>query len=259
MSDRQATGRRGGPTNDLRLLGPRGAGLGGGRRRSRHLASRGHLVMAALAAVLGLVLALVPSRRWEIRWRWDARWRWPAILLAVLVVLLQVAAAGHSVLRDRGGVRALAAERASVAAVVVVTGDPVVLAGRGEQVEGAAGRHGGRRRRPWRPAQHRGHRCCSRATGPRRAGVAIDRRGPRPARSRRARRTTASRCCRSAGRRSSWKARGAWRPRPSACGPGSAGSVDHAPADARGLLPGWSSATPAAPRTTSPQRCAPPA
>ena len=133
MSDSQATGRRGEPTNDLRLLAPAvlawavaAAGLG--------LGVRGHLVMAVLGALLGVVLALVPSRRWEVRWWWDVRWRWPAILLAVLVVLLQVAAAGQSLLRDRGGVGALAAERASVSAVVVVTGDPVVLAGRGEQV-----------------------------------------------------------------------------------------------------------------------------
>ncbi len=56
------------------------------------------------------------------------------MLAAVLVALLQVAAAGHSVLRDRGGVTALAADRASVTAVVVVTGDPVVLDGRDDEV-----------------------------------------------------------------------------------------------------------------------------
>ena len=56
------------------------------------------------------------------------------MLAAVLVALLQVAAAGHSVLRDRGGVTALAADRASVTAVVVVTGDPVVLGRRDDEV-----------------------------------------------------------------------------------------------------------------------------
>ena len=169
---------------------------------------------------------------------------WP-----VLVVLLQVAAAGHSVLRDRGGVRALAAERASVTAVVVVTGDPVVLAGRGEQV------------RVLRDAtavvvDARGVRRSTAGTGaahgrrvPRRAGVAIDRRGPRPARLPQRRRTTASRCSRSAGRRSSSKARVRVASSAERLRAGLRSSVDARP----GRRPGpaardWSSATPAAPR-----------
>ena len=126
MRDSKQTRRRGGPVNDLRLLAPAvlawvvaAASLG--------IGVRGHLVIAGLATLLAVASALVHSRPRT------ARWRWPVVLLAVLVVLLQVAAAGHSLLRDRGGVRALAAERASVSAVVVVTGDPVVLTGRGEQ------------------------------------------------------------------------------------------------------------------------------
>jgi competence protein ComEC len=57
--------------------------------------------------------------------------RRPAALCAVLVVLLQLAAAGHSVLRARGGVEELARQRVAVTALVVVTGDPAVVAGRG--------------------------------------------------------------------------------------------------------------------------------
>ena len=58
--------------------------------------------------------------------------RWALVLALVLVVLLQVAAAAHAVVRARGGIEALAADRAAVTAVVVVTGDPFVLAGRGD-------------------------------------------------------------------------------------------------------------------------------
>ena len=47
--------------------------------------------------------------------------------------MLQVAAAGHGVLRARGGVESLAADRAAVTAVAVVTGDPIVLPGRGDR------------------------------------------------------------------------------------------------------------------------------
>ena len=47
--------------------------------------------------------------------------------------MLQVAAAAHGVLRARGGVESLAADRAAVTAVAVVTGDPIVLPGRGDR------------------------------------------------------------------------------------------------------------------------------
>jgi competence protein ComEC len=50
----------------------------------------------------------------------------------VLIALLQLAAAGHAVLRARGGIEDLAQERVAVSALVVVTGDPVAVAGRGD-------------------------------------------------------------------------------------------------------------------------------
>lgn len=52
------------------------------------------------------------------------------VVTGLLVAVLQVAAAAQLVLRDRGGVEALSRDRAVVTAEVVVTGDPVVLAGR---------------------------------------------------------------------------------------------------------------------------------
>lgn len=137
---------------DLRLLGPAlvawalsAATLG--------LGPRGHAVVAAVAATSGLLVALVrpPGTRVPrarvLRTRGhcvgggrrrrgepsplDAV-RWGCALLASLVVLLQLAAAGHGVLRVRGGVEQLAADRAAVTAVVVVTGEAMVLAGRGD-------------------------------------------------------------------------------------------------------------------------------
>ena len=122
--------RRVRPSTDLRLLGPavvawavaaahpgtgagqpprRGGGTGccrGCPGRDQCGASEGGAGRGARAAVCS---------------------RWP------LLALLQVAAAGHGVLRDRGGVESLAADRAAVTAVVVVTGDPVVLPGRGDR------------------------------------------------------------------------------------------------------------------------------
>ena len=135
---------QGGPVTDLRLLAPAvvawavaAACLG--------MDGRGHLVVAVVAAVLAVVAAGsavllararpslgVGARGWPLGLIDGVRW--PAVLAAVLVALLQVAAVGHSVVRDRGGVTALAADRASVTAVVVVTGDPVVLDGRDDEV-----------------------------------------------------------------------------------------------------------------------------
>ena len=91
------------------------------------LTPRGHTVVAGGAAVFGVLVVAALRRRARV-----STVRWGCALLAVLVVLLQLAAAGHAVLRGRGGVEGLAADRAAVTAVVVVTGDPVVLAGRGD-------------------------------------------------------------------------------------------------------------------------------
>ena len=113
------------PHSDLRLLGPAvlawvvaAATLG--------VTARGHLAVAGAAAVVAVVLSLC---RCPLRAR---PLRWPLVLTLTLVLLLQVAAAAHSTLRARGGVEALAEDRAAVTAVVVVTGDPFVLAGRGD-------------------------------------------------------------------------------------------------------------------------------
>ncbi len=111
-------------STDVRLLGPAllawavaaatlGVGAGG----------RAFVVAgAALVTVLALVLGRHRPRVQALR----------GVLLLSLAVLalLQLAAAGQSALRDRGGVTALAAQRATVEARVLVTGDPVRLAGR---------------------------------------------------------------------------------------------------------------------------------
>ncbi|WP_377641793.1 ComEC/Rec2 family competence protein [Oryzobacter terrae] len=110
---------------DLRLLGP--AVLAWAvAAAALALSPAGHLVVGAGALVAaGALLA--------VRRRATRTWRRTALLLCLLVVLLQVAAAGHAVLRARGGVVELALERAVVTAEVVVTGDPVVLAGTGDR------------------------------------------------------------------------------------------------------------------------------
>ena len=121
--------RRVRPATDLRLLGPAvlawalaAAGLG--------LTARDHLVLAvAPALVVGLLTLVSPARRALYRWALLG----PLLLTVALIAVLQVAAAGHGVLRARGGVAELAADRASVTAVVVLTGDPIVLSGRGDR------------------------------------------------------------------------------------------------------------------------------
>ena len=125
-----ATGpRRVRPASDLRLLGPAvlawavaAATLG--------LAPSRHLVVAgAPAVVLGALLALPPTRRLLRR----SGVVGPLLLTVAVVAVLQVAAAGHGILRARGGIEPLAAQRAAVTAVAVVTGEPVVLHGRGDR------------------------------------------------------------------------------------------------------------------------------
>jgi len=121
--------RRVRPPTDLRLLAPAvlawavaAAALG--------LSPKGHLALAAAPALtLGALAAVAPARRTLRRWGVLG----PVLLAVALTVVLQVAAAGHGVLRARGGIESLAADRAAVTAVAVVTGDPVVLPGRGDR------------------------------------------------------------------------------------------------------------------------------
>ncbi|MGG5257435.1 ComEC/Rec2 family competence protein [Phycicoccus avicenniae] len=113
------------PRPDLRLLGPAlvawavaAATLGAGWALRL-------VAVSAVAVVAGalVVLGRRPSSR-------VAAWRGPALLVAVLVVLLQGAAVGHGALRERGGVHGLAADRAAVVAEVVLTGDPLPVTSR---------------------------------------------------------------------------------------------------------------------------------
>jgi competence protein ComEC len=123
------TARRVRPATDLRLLAPAvlawavaAAALG--------LAPMGRLVLvAAPVATLAALVTVTPARRSLRRWGLLG----PVVLAVALVVVLQVAATAHGVLRARGGVESLAADRAAVTAVAVVTGDPVVLPGRGDR------------------------------------------------------------------------------------------------------------------------------
>ena len=94
------------------------------------LSPAGHLVVVVAALLLLAAFAAVrPARRVLHR----SGVVGPLLLAALLVAVLQVAAAGHGILRARGGVEQLASERAAVTAVAVVTGDPIVLAGRGDR------------------------------------------------------------------------------------------------------------------------------
>ncbi|NHA69474.1 ComEC/Rec2 family competence protein [Phycicoccus flavus] len=61
------------------------------------------------------------SRRWAV----TSALRWPAVLTLVLVVLLQGAALAQTAVRERGDVPGLAAQRAAVTAEVLLTSDPV--------------------------------------------------------------------------------------------------------------------------------------
>ena len=99
---------------------------GPGRRLRSALTPTGHLLVAAGAVLVGTGLLVLRRGAADL-------WRRPALLLCLLVVLLQVAAAGHAVLRARGGVVELAHDRAVVTAHAVVTGDPLVLAGTGDR------------------------------------------------------------------------------------------------------------------------------
>ncbi|MBT9257902.1 ComEC/Rec2 family competence protein [Phycicoccus sp. MAQZ13P-2] len=113
---------------DVRLLGPAvlawavaavTLGFGWGARLV--------VVGVALAACLTLHAWVRAVRRPSGR---AATWRWPVTLAVVLVALLQVSAVAATVVRERGGVRELAAGRAVVTADVLVTGEAVRVAAR---------------------------------------------------------------------------------------------------------------------------------
>ncbi|QKE84361.1 ComEC/Rec2 family competence protein [Arthrobacter sp. NEB 688] len=123
-----AAGKRAAEPGDLRLLGPAviawvvaaaTLGFGWGAR---------------LVVVGSVLVAAAALQAWVRGGRRDgsraAAWRWPVTLAVVLVALLQVAALAGMLSRERGGVRALAAERAVVTADVLVTGEPVRVASR---------------------------------------------------------------------------------------------------------------------------------
>ncbi|QIM20523.1 hypothetical protein G7075_04210 [Phycicoccus sp. HDW14] len=112
--------------SDLRLLAPAvvawavaAATLGSGWG-TRVLVVAGSMLLSGVVAVLA---RRDPGGR--------ARGlRGPLALCVVLLALLQTAAFGQGVVRERGGVRDLADERAVVVAEVVLTGDPVRVASR---------------------------------------------------------------------------------------------------------------------------------
>ncbi len=114
---------------DLRLLGPAvlawavaSAGLG--------LAPRAHLLVAVVPVmVVGAAVAIEPARVALRR----VGLLGPLLLTVALIAALQLAAVGHGILRARGDVESLARDRAAVTAVVVLTGDAIVLPARGDR------------------------------------------------------------------------------------------------------------------------------
>ncbi len=78
---------------------------------------------AAVAALVGLLARRRPGGRLVAV-------RGPFALCVVLLALLEAAALAQGAVRERGGVRALADERAVVVAEVVLTGDPIRVASR---------------------------------------------------------------------------------------------------------------------------------
>ena len=117
------------PPTDLRLLAPAvlawavaAAGLG--------LTPTAHLVVAAAPALLvGAAVCIAPARGPLRR----SGLLGPLLLTVALIAALQVAAAGHGILRARGDVESLAHGRAAVTAVAVLTGDAIVLPARGDR------------------------------------------------------------------------------------------------------------------------------
>ena len=89
-----------------------------------------HLIVAGGLELLAALLFGIPRARRRLR---HGGVLWPLALTVLLVAGLQVAAAAHGILRARGGVEELAADRAAITAVAVVTSDPIVLQGRGDR------------------------------------------------------------------------------------------------------------------------------
>ncbi len=115
--------RRATSSSDLRLLAP--AVLAWVvAAASLAMPVAGHLWVAAAATGVATVACAVSAARFTLRWL--------VMLTMVLVVILQLAAAGHSVLRVRGGIQELIDQRAVVTALVVITGDPLTLPSRGD-------------------------------------------------------------------------------------------------------------------------------
>ncbi len=134
-----------GAGNDLRLLGPAVCAWAVSAA-ALSLPASGHLVVA-VAALAVLVAALVVGRRvWPgsartlgtarghpaVADRHPSPVRAAAAMALVLLVLFQVAAWAGASLRSRGGVLDWARDRAVVTAVVTVTGDPRELVARGD-------------------------------------------------------------------------------------------------------------------------------
>ncbi len=93
------------------------------------LTASAHLLVAGAVGLLALVPAVIPPTRRRLR----RGVLGPIALTVLLTAGMQVAAAAHAILRSRGGVESLAADRAAVTAVAVVTSDPIVLPGRGDR------------------------------------------------------------------------------------------------------------------------------
>ncbi|HET7762823.1 MAG TPA: ComEC/Rec2 family competence protein, partial [Phycicoccus sp.] len=111
--------------SDVRLVGPAVAAW------VVAAATLGAGVGVRVAVVGGFVLGAV-AVWWSGRGRagWARAVRWPLVLTVLVVALLQCAAVAQGLVRDRGGVTDLAADRPAVRAVAVLTGDPVLLSGR---------------------------------------------------------------------------------------------------------------------------------
>ncbi len=117
---------------DLRLLGP---AVSAWAVAAATLGSSATVRAVVVGGLVGLAALVVGVARWRGRGGGRALVS-PVLLTVVVVALLQAAAAGAAAWRDRGDVSGLAAERASVRALVVVTGDPVAVGGRAMEQQG---------------------------------------------------------------------------------------------------------------------------
>ncbi|HEX6916880.1 MAG TPA: ComEC/Rec2 family competence protein, partial [Phycicoccus sp.] len=111
--------------SDVRLVGPAVAGW-------VVAAATLGVAVGVRAAVVGVSVLVAVALWWSGRGRagWARAVRWPLVLTVLVVALLQCAAVTQGLVRDRGGVTDLAADRPAVRAVAVLTGDPVLVSGR---------------------------------------------------------------------------------------------------------------------------------